>query len=197
VKQVSARLPILLGDTRKYIYGADLFDALTHFTGADRLARLRLQRLTDKAVDLRFDRPDLACPNLCGFFEFAQDGVKHLAWLRESEERVAERSALMDREAVDMAEFGTDSAEVIRDPRFSVGKSGLILVITLLERVFPDDAWNLAEMEAFSARADGSAIRVRLTRQIGKFLIASIDADGRPWGQVTLASTPYLEDVDT
>ena len=195
--QAPARLALSLGDTRKYIFGADLFDALTTVSGADGPARLRFQRLSDKAVDMRFDRPDLASPGFCGLFAYTKGGLPSIAWLQERDERVASRSALMDREAINGAAFGTDSAEVERDPRFSVGKSGLILLIALLERRFPDDAWNLGEMEAPSPQDSGRDIRVKQTRRIGKFLFASIEADNRPWGQLTLAATPYVEEVET
>lgn len=192
-----ARLALSLGDTRTYIFGADLFDALATVSGADGPTRLSFQRLSDKAIDMRFDRPDLESPDFCGLFAYVKGGLPRIAWLQERDERVASRSALMDREAINGAAFGTDSVEVERDPRFSVAKSGLILLIALLERLCPDDAWNLAQMEALRPQDVGRDIRVKQTRRIGKFLFASIEADNRPWGQLTLAATPYVEKVET
>ena len=159
VTQSPAGLPLFLNDARKYIHGADLFDALAAATAADGPVRLRLQRLSDRAVDLRLDPPDLASPSLCGFLEFTEGGRTRHAWLAERAELVTVRSPLMDREAVEGAEFGADNANVRRDPRFSVGKSSVILLVALLERLFPDDTWNLAEMEALSARAPGTPFR--------------------------------------
>lgn len=194
--QSPVRLPLLLGDVRKYIHGADLFDALTSVTGADGPARLRLLRLSDRSVYLHFGRPSPACTKLCGYFDFTRGGVQSFAWLQESDtDRVTGRSPLMDMEAVEAAKFDADCAKMERDGRFSVCKSGLILAVTLLERMFPDDAWNLAEVESLNANAGGRVIAVRLTRRIGKFLFASIDADHQAWGRLTLASTPYVESV--
>lgn len=192
------RLPLRLGDTRKYIYGADLFDALILASGADAAARLRLLSISDKALELCFGEPDLKSPDLCGFFEYTRQGSHQAGWIRQCpDDAVCERDPLLDREAIEAAEFAPNRAQVERDPRFSAGKTGLILVVALLERLFPDDAWNLAEMSAVDAPSSGRVIDVKLTRQMGKFVFVSIGADGKPWGQLVLASTPYIEDYET
>lgn len=185
-----------LTDMRSYIHGADLFDALVAATAADGAARLRMMRLSNRPVELRFGDVDHRDPELCGYFDFTSGSgsAPVAAWLREIDgDRVSERRPVMDRAIIDGARFATDSASVTCDPRVTPIKTAIVLGVALLERSMPDDVLNLGEIECARPRQQGRSVRISLARRIAKFLMLSVMLDGLPHGRFTLAATPYVE----
>lgn len=179
-----------LSDIRGYIYAADLFDALVDATGAQGATRMRLARISDEAVELRHDAPQPAAPDYCGQFETLVHGRPFSGWLRlVPGDVVRERSALLDAETIPGAQLGLDSATVSRRPDCSVARTALVLTVALLEELFPDDTWNLAEISAVLDAPGAERVAVRLARQMSRFLVVEVMADAACWGQFILAAT--------
>ncbi|MCK0206836.1 hypothetical protein MWN33_02190 [Starkeya koreensis] len=185
-----------LSDLRAYIHAADLFDALAVATGAAGPTFLRLSRISDEAVELRHDAPRPGDPDFCGLFGHAAPGRPLSGWLRRLPgEVVRARAPLMDAEVIPGAEFGMDGARVRRRPGCSVARTAVLLAVALLEELFPDDTWNLAEItaergEETGADIGGEPVAVRIARQMSRFLVVEVTADERYWGRFTLAATP-------
>lgn len=181
-----------LSDGRAYVFASDLFDSLVASTGAAGPATLRLTRLTDHAIELRHDVPQPQAEGFCGWFTYRRDGATVGAWLRlRAGEVVQDRLPLMDLDLVEEAVFSADGAFMPMPSAASVAKAALVLAVSLLEQLFPDDVWNLAEMDATAGPCAGETVSVRIERQLGRFLIVSAWVDAARWGQFILAATPF------
>ena len=63
-----------LTDARSYVHGADLFDCLAQVTAAERMARLRFVRLSDRPVELIYGEADHSGARPCGYFDVITGG---------------------------------------------------------------------------------------------------------------------------
>lgn len=188
-------LPLLLSDKRNYIFAADLFDALVTTIGAVPPARLRLTRMSNEAVEFcPGPAPSPQDPDYCGMFDHGSGDAMACGWLRRRPgDIVAERMAAADATLLAEVALRPDGATAHPAPGISVAKAALVLAVALIEEAFPDDRWNLAELQAVGPFRAAGQIRVGLGRRMSRFLVIPVRVDDLHWGQFTLASTPIAE----
>lgn len=188
-------LPLRLSDKRNYIFAADLFDALVTTIGAVPPARLRLTRMSNEAVEFcPGPAPSPQDPDYCGMFDHGSGAAVASGWLRRRPgDIVAERMAAADATLLAEVALRPDGATARPDPGISVAKAALVLAVALIEEAFPDDLWNLAELQVVGPFQTAGQIRVGLGRRMSRFLVIPVWVDDLHWGQFTLASTPIAE----
>lgn len=187
-------LPLALSDKRAYVFAADLFDALAATERVARPAILRLTRVSNEAIEQRFDRPRPEDPAYCGSFHHGSGSERQSSWLRiRSGEILTDRLPDSDQAVLTAPRLGADWASATLTPRFSIAKTALVLAIALIEEAYPADLWDLAELQAHGPFQDEGQIRITLGRRLNRFLVLSVFVNDINWGQFTLASTPIEE----
>lgn len=188
-------LPLRLSDKRNYIFAADLFDALVATIGALPPARLRLSSMSNEAVEFcPGPAPTPQDPDYCGTFDHGRGDAMACGWLRRRPgDIVAERMAAPDATLLTEVALRADGATARHAPGVSVAKAALVLAVALIEEVFPEDLWNLAELQAVGPFHAAGPVQVGLGRRMSRFLVIPVRVDGLHWGQFTLASTPIAE----